>query len=56
MLAGPFLRIFKKELKMTTIAEIFEAMPTVFNPAAAADLNKTFQWNITGEQAGVCAL
>jgi putative sterol carrier protein len=41
---------------MTTIAEIFEAMPTIFNPAAAAGLNKTFQWNITGEQAGVWAL
>jgi putative sterol carrier protein len=40
---------------MTTVAEIFEAMPTVFNPTAAAGLNKTFQWNITGEQAGVYA-
>lgn len=40
---------------MTTVAEIFEAMPTIFNPAAAAGLNKTFQWNITGEQAGVWA-
>ena len=40
---------------MTTVAEIFEAMPTVFNPAAAAGLNKTFQWNITGEQSGVYA-
>lgn len=34
-----------------TIEEAFEAMPTVFNPAAAKGLNKTFQWNITGEQA-----
>ena len=40
---------------MTTVAEIFEAMPTIFNPAAAAGLNKTFQWDITGEQAGVWA-
>ncbi len=38
---------------MPTVAEIFEAMPTVFNANAAAGLNKTFQWNITGEQAGV---
>jgi putative sterol carrier protein len=40
---------------MTTVAEIFETMPTVFNPAAAAGLNKTFQWNITGEQACIYA-
>ncbi len=40
---------------MATVAEIFEAMPTIFNPAAAAGLNKTFQWDITGEQAGVWA-
>ena len=35
-----------------TIAEIFEAMPSVYNPAAGAGLTKTYQWNITGEQAG----
>ena len=35
-----------------TIAEAFEAMPAVYNPAAGAGLNKTLQWNITGEQAG----
>jgi putative sterol carrier protein len=40
---------------MPTVAEIFEAMPAVFNPAAAVGLNKTLQWNITGEQAGVYA-
>ena len=40
---------------MPTVAQIFEAMPTVFNANAAADLNKTIQWNITGEQAGVYA-
>jgi putative sterol carrier protein len=45
----------KKELKMTTVAEIFEAMPTIFNSAAAAGMTKSFQWNITGEQAGVWA-
>jgi putative sterol carrier protein len=38
-----------------TIAELFEQMPSVFNPAAAAGLNKTFQWNITGDEAGVWA-
>jgi putative sterol carrier protein len=45
----------KKELKMTTVAEIFEAMPKIFNSAAAAGLTKSFQWNITGEEAGVWA-
>ncbi len=40
---------------MTTVAEIFEAMPKNFNPAAAAGLNKAFQFNITGEQAGIWA-
>ena len=34
-----------------TITEAFEAMPGVFNSAAAAGMTKTFQWNITGEQA-----
>ena len=40
---------------MPTVAEIFQAMPTVFNANAAAGLNKTIQWNITGDQAGVHA-
>jgi putative sterol carrier protein len=35
-----------------TVAEIFEQMPGVMNPAAAAGLNKTFQWNITGDEVG----
>src|SRR5579864_7366839 len=35
-----------------TVTEIFEAMPGVMNPSAAAGLNKTFQWNITGDEAG----
>jgi len=39
-----------------TVAETFEAMPGVFNPAAAAGLNKIFQWNITGDEAGMWAL
>lgn len=35
-----------------TVAETFEAMKTLFNPAAAAGLNTTIQWDISGEQAG----
>jgi putative sterol carrier protein len=35
-----------------TIAEIFEHMPSAMNPAAAAGLNKTFQWIFTGDEAG----
>jgi putative sterol carrier protein len=40
---------------MTTVAEIFEAMPKIFNSAAAAGLTKSFQWNITGEETGIWA-
>jgi putative sterol carrier protein len=39
-----------------TIAESFETMVSLFNPAAAGSTNKTFQWNITGEEAGKYAL
>ncbi len=39
-----------------TVDETFVTMQSIFNPSAAAGLNKTFQWNITGEQAGVWAL
>ena len=39
-----------------TTAELFEAMPEKLNPAAAAGMNKTLQWNITGNEAGVWAL
>jgi putative sterol carrier protein len=39
-----------------TVAETFQAMVGLFNPAAASGLNKTFQWNITGDQAGIYAL
>ncbi len=38
------------------IKELFEGMPGALNPAAAAGLSKTFQWNITGDEAGVWAL
>ena len=38
-----------------TVAESFEALSSVFNPAAAAGMTKTLQWNITGDEAGVWA-
>jgi len=38
-----------------TIQELFEAMPNYFNSAAATGMTKTFQWNITGEEASVWA-
>lgn len=41
---------------MTTVAETFETMQTLFNPAAAGNLNKTFQWDLSGEEAGVWAV
>ncbi len=39
-----------------TVAESFEAMIGLFNPAAAGNMNKTLQWNVTGEEAGQYAL
>lgn len=39
-----------------TIAESFQMMVTLFNPTAAGSLKKTFQWNITGDEAGKYAL
>ena len=38
-----------------TSAELFEALPGKFNAAAAEGLNKTLQWNITGDDPGVWA-
>jgi putative sterol carrier protein len=38
-----------------TIAELFETMPSRFNGAAARGVNKTIQWNIVGDDAGVWA-
>ena len=38
-----------------TISELFNGMPDALSPTAAAGLNKTFQWNITGDEAGVWA-
>lgn len=39
-----------------TVAESFEALPGRINTGAIAGLNKAFQWNITGDEAGVWAL
>jgi putative sterol carrier protein len=39
-----------------TISELFEAMPAQLNTKASAGLNKTLQWNITGDEPGVWAL
>ncbi|MBE3557941.1 MAG: SCP2 sterol-binding domain-containing protein [Ktedonobacteraceae bacterium] len=39
-----------------TVEETFQTMLTLFNPAAAAGVNKTLQWDISGEQAGKYAL
>jgi putative sterol carrier protein len=39
-----------------TVDESFEAMQKLFNPSATANLNKTIQWNINGEQAGSWAI
>ncbi|HZO72484.1 MAG TPA: SCP2 sterol-binding domain-containing protein [Ktedonobacteraceae bacterium] len=35
-----------------TVEETFKTMETLFSPAAAAGLNKTIQWNISGDEAG----
>lgn len=39
-----------------TVAESFETMVSLFNSAAAGSTNKTFQWNVTGDEAGKYAL
>lgn len=38
-----------------TMNEIFESLPDRLNPSAAKGMNKTLQWNITGEDTGVWA-
>ena len=38
-----------------TIHELFEQMAKRYNAAAGKGLTKTFQWNITGDEAGVWA-
>ncbi len=39
-------------MALTSVKEVFEKMPEVFNPAAAAGLNMIFQFHITGNEAG----
>lgn len=39
-------------MALTSVKEVFEKMPEVFNPAAAAGLNMVFQFQITGNEAG----
>jgi putative sterol carrier protein len=39
-----------------TVAESFETMVALFNPAAAGSMHKTLQWDITGAEAGKYAL
>jgi putative sterol carrier protein len=38
-----------------TMTELFESMVDRLDPAAAASMSKTLQWNITGEETGVWA-
>lgn len=42
----------EKHMGFTSVKEVFEGMPGVFNPAAAAGVNMVFQFHITGGQAG----
>jgi putative sterol carrier protein len=39
-----------------TVVETFETMQEIFSSSAAAGMDKTFQWNISGDEAGVWAL
>lgn len=39
-----------------TVTEVFEDMPNHVDAAAAAGMDKTFQWNVTGSEAGVWAM
>jgi putative sterol carrier protein len=39
-------------MALTSVAEVFENMPQVFNAAAAAGENVVFQFHITGSEAG----
>lgn len=39
-----------------TVDESFVTMQSIFNSSAAAGLNKTFQFNISGDEAGKWAL
>ncbi|MFH0959175.1 MAG: SCP2 sterol-binding domain-containing protein [Pseudomonadota bacterium] len=37
---------------LTSVNEVFEKMPQVFNVAASSGLNMVFQFHITGDQSG----
>jgi putative sterol carrier protein len=39
-----------------TVADTFETMLTQFNPAKAAGIDKTLQWNISGDTGGKWAI
>lgn len=39
-------------MAFSSVKEIFDKMPTVFNASAAAGLNAVFQFHITGGEAG----
>ncbi|HMK35506.1 MAG TPA: MaoC/PaaZ C-terminal domain-containing protein [Desulfomonilaceae bacterium] len=41
-----------EKMSLSTVNEVFEKMPQVFNAAAATGLNVIFQFHITGAQAG----
>lgn len=42
----------ERNMALTTVKEVFEKMPQVFNPANAAGVNTIFQFHITGDQGG----
>jgi acyl dehydratase len=42
----------EKKMAVTSVKEVFENMPKVFNAANAAGVDSTFQFHITGEGAG----
>ena len=39
-------------MALTSVKEVFEKMPTVFNAASAAGVNAVFQFHITGDESG----
>ncbi|MCX5861138.1 MAG: SCP2 sterol-binding domain-containing protein [Desulfomonile sp.] len=39
-------------MELSTVSEVFENMPTVFNVAAASGLDAVFQFSISGDEAG----
>lgn len=39
-------------MTLTSVQEVFEKMPQVFNSAAATGLDLVFQFHITGDQGG----